>query len=339
MYSLTIKDLYYILSGCVGFIHVLVPSCLIIQLGVTEDSAGAAVGEAVFIKSETVCKDGTKESIGNMAVSAAGVIAYCKHREDSQGILWRSLHVLRQGTIKTLIPETESIIHGMTFLQVGGKEQLMVCREPQIILLDPDGEVGMERELFQVEHFTPLCTTEENKALHVQLSQNQGEWEVTALKVTSLIYYEKYTKLLKLGWDSLSDMCIVGDRLVICSYKDESVMGVCMDEWEIKWIVPLKCAWNVCPSMDGSVLVACPNLHSIQKLSTVDGAVITQLHLVPNVVFPTCLFTIDDTLYVAHEDVEVWVSKKQRDWKISQYKLEQNTGQRLEFVTPSSSSC
>ncbi len=280
------------------------------------------VMETQLLRSITVCRSVTsEESIVSMAVSAAGLVAHCKGRTDPQGSVLYSLHVVENGVVRTVIPETTDEMWGLTFLQVAGREQLLVYCEPHVLLMSP-GLHRVERKLRKLRHGTQLCRPGENKAFYVQPTGVEGKWEVRELEVTPDTCHDTQKAILTLGWEDVLGMCIAGGLLIMCGVDNNdnySVARVSLSDWQVRWKVSVEHAQSVCPGTPGSVFVACPNTNTIQPLSLQDGTVLTQLPLVPGVVRPTCVCNHNDTLYVAHRDAELLNTKKQVDWKISQY--------------------
>ena len=264
-----------------------------------------------------------RQHVYSMAVSAAGRVAYCKYREATQGtllqLLW-SLHVVENGEVRTVIPDTTDYMKGLTFLQIAGREQLLVYREPNFVLMSSDLH-KVERKLHELKRRTPLCRSGENKALYLQRTGVRGVREVWELEVTSDTHHDTQKAILRLGWEGVHDMCTAGGLLVLCSSHDKSVAGVSLSDWQVKWKVSMDWPWSVCPGTPGSVCVPCPDSSTIQQLSLQDGTVLTQLPLVPGVETPWCVRNHNDTLYVAHYDAEVWVTKGQRNMAISQHRF------------------
>ncbi len=280
-----------------------------------------AVQKTRLLNSITVCWNVTEEEyIFTMAVSAAAQVVYRKVRENAQGTLLYSLHVLENGEVRTVITETRDKIYGLTFIQIAGREQLLVEREPHIQLMSPDlGKV--ERKLVKLKHTTPLCRSGENKALYVRPTGVEGEWEVRELEVMTDTCHDTQKAKLTLGWEDVRDMCTAGGLLVLCSSPDNSVAGVSLCDWQVKWKVSVERPFSVCAGTPGSVFVASPDSDTIHQLSLQDGSVLTQLPLEPGVLAPTCVCNHNNTLYVAHYDAELWNARGQRDWKISQYQF------------------
>ncbi len=257
-----------------------------------------------------------------MAISAAGQVVYSKDRKDAPGIEFYSLHVVENGAVKTVIPEITDGIGGLTFIQIAGREQLLVNRKPHIQLMSPDLQ-RVERKLVKLEHFTPLCRSREGKALHVQRTGVEGEWEVRDLEVMPDKCHYTLKATLRLGWEYVDDMCKAGGLLVLCSSEDNSVAGVSHSDWQVKWKVSVKCPGSVCPGTPGSVFVVCsiPLPDTIHQLSLQDGSVLTQIPLGSGVLLPNCVCNHHNILYVAHWDAEVAKTKKQIELKISQYQF------------------
>ncbi len=259
-----------------------------------------------------------------MTVSAAGQVVYCKGSQDAQGARFGSLHVVENGQVRTVIPETRYSIHGLTFIQIAEREQLLLYRKPHIQLMSPDLK-KVERKLLKLKSDTPLCRSGENKALYVQCTGVEGEVQVRELEVTGGCWrstcHDTQKTTLTLGWEVVSDMCTAGGLLVLCSLSHNSVAGVSQSDGQVKWKVSVEEPESVCPGTPGSVFVACPHSDTIHQLSLQDGSVLTQLPLVPGVVFPDCVCNHNNILYVAHGDAELWETKKQYDLKISQYQF------------------
>ncbi len=280
-----------------------------------------AVHKTRLLNSASVCRNvTTKEFINSMTVSDAGQVVYCKTREDAQGTGLYSLHVVENGEVRTVIPETKDVIHGLTFLQIAGREQLLVNHEPHIQLMSPDLN-RVERKLLKLKHNTTLCRSGGNTALYVQLTGVEGEWEVRELEVMSDKCLDTQKAKLSLGWEYMYDMCTAGDLLVLCSYNDNSVAGVSLNDWQVKWKMSVEGPFSVCAGTSGSVFVACPDSNTIHQLSLQDGSALTQLPLVPGVEYPTCVSNHNNILFVAHYDAELWDARGQRDWQISQYQF------------------
>ncbi len=280
------------------------------------------MSETTLLNSYTVSKNVTiEEVILSMAVSDAGVIAYCKYREDDQGTRFRSVHVIENGVMRTVIPQTTDWIWGLTFLQVTGREQLLVNRKPHLQLMSPDlNRVGTE--LREVKRKAALCRSGENKVLYVQQAGVEGKWEVRELKFMPDTYHDTQKATLTLGLRVMIGMGTAGGLLIMYGMDNNdnySVAAVNLSDWQVRWKTSVESAQSVCPGTPGSVLIACPGSDTIQQLSLQDGAVLTQLPLVPGVSFPFCVCVHHDTLYVAHRDAELWNTKDQVDWKISQY--------------------
>ncbi len=318
----------------------LITKCYFQNNDVNEIQDPVAVTETTLISSTTVCRNvRTGEYIYNMAVSAEGVIAYCKFKQDNQGTsALHSLHVVEDGVVRTVIPGTTDWIGGLTFLQIAGttdwlysptflpnagREQLLMHQRRHIQLMSPDLRT-VERRLQHLKHgaSAPFCRSGENKALYVQRTEVQGEWEVRELEVTSDTHHDTQKAILTLEWKGICDMCIAEGFLIIVSKDNndnEGVSGMSLSDWQVTWKMPVENALRVCPGSPGSVFVSCRKSHTIQQLSLRDGSVLTQLPLVPDVMAPTCVCSHNDTLYVAHEDAELWRTQRQRNSKISQY--------------------
>ncbi len=300
----------------------LITKCYFQNNDVNEIQDPVAVTETTLVSSTTVLGNVAKwEYIHSMAVSAAGVIAYWKHRKDTQGTKLSSLHVVEDEVVRTVIPETTDRIGGLTFLQIAGREQLLMYREPHIQVMSPDLRT-VDRRLRELKGGTPFCRSGENKALYLWRKGVQGELEVRELEVTPDTHHDTQKAILTLEWKGIYDICIAGGFLIIVIRDNDdniSVSGVSLSDWHGTWKVSMGNAWRVCPGTLGSVFVSCDRSHTIQQLSLQDGSVLTQLPLVPGVMFPTCVCNHNDTLYVAHWDAELLRTQKQIDWKISQY--------------------
>ncbi len=255
-----------------------------------------------------------------MAVSDAGQVVYSKLRKGARGTFLCFLHIVENGEVRTVIPETTDVLSGMAFLQIAGREQLLMVREPHILLMLP-GLQGVERKLLKLKHGTSLCRSGEGKALYVQRTGVEGEWEVRELEFIPSKCYNMKKATLSLGWELVRDICTAGGLLVLCSGIYNSVVGVSLSDWQVKWKMSVVEPTNVCPGTPGSVFVACLVPGTIHQLSLQDGSVLTQLPLVPCVVTPHCVCNRNNILYVAHEDAKIWETKKQRDLKISQYRF------------------
>ncbi len=255
-----------------------------------------------------------------MAASDAGQVVYCKRSKDAQERGLYSLYVVENGEVRTVITETRDEISGSTFLEIAGREQLLVNCEPHIQLMSPDLH-RVERKLLKLKYPTPLCRSGEGKALYGQRTGVEGEWEVRELEVMPGTYHDTQKATLTLGWEGVYDMCTAGGLLVLCSRHDNVVYGVSLSDWQIKWKVSVECPCSVCSGTPGSVFVACPNSGTIHQLSLHDGSVLTQLPLVPRVRIPMCVCNHNNILYVAHWDAELLKTKGQVDLKISKYQF------------------
>ncbi len=69
-----------------------------------------------------------------------------------------------------MIPETKEEMWGLTFLQIGGRERLVLNHDPYIlpVSLDLQRVSTVERILAKPNDITPLCRSGDNKALFLK---------------------------------------------------------------------------------------------------------------------------------------------------------------------------
>ena len=250
--------------------------------------------------------------VEDIAISATGAVVFTESTWTNTGGFVESdvfsLHVFENGKVRTLITKSHVMIRSLTFICVGGKEQLLTFHDRYLILFDL--ELGAERILvdFSPTGVPDLCNgTGEDKALCVYLTEKQAGkpivkvWE---LQVT-LETCHSSLKVTLPGFSRLTAICMAGDFCIISGRKKDSesfkVSGVRSTDWQTKWEVqyenhPLR----VVPGPQGTVFVLLFENKEIRQFSLKDGSMVSKAPLLPAQLIPHCMCTRDDTLYVPH---------------------------------------
>ncbi len=288
----------------------------------------------MLINSESLSIDrrssGREVIVKSIAVSSNGVIAYSimtnyTHRQ------WYSLYIFDKGRTETVIFESQDIIAGLTFLKLDGTEHLLFLHQPNIVMLDEQLTCQL-RTLHGVKHESPLSSAGPGQVYYVQPTQRctwghgakvACDWELWQLEIRHGTGAAFSTKrgLLKLGWKYVSDMCIIGQLIVLCSHKDGSVAGAGLTDCDTKWNVSLHNACSVCPGIKNSIFLACSGSDFLLQLSMKDGSTITQLPL--TAVKPPCVRYQNNVLYVPsmtthHANL---MDTQDNCWEVLLYKL------------------
>lgn len=275
--------------------------------------------DALTIKQMTLLK--SYESVIDpvkMAVSRTGTIAYIS--SDGNHPLHYSLFVLKGDIQKTVISKTSDFVGGITFLQVGDQEHLLIYQKPNIVLLDSNDWANERRLQMIPNRIIHFSKSGPNKVVYLKSTDKRSVKELRELEVTEDSVNDIVIAELN-NMKSFSDMCKIGDLLILTSAKIGIIKAVRISDLEVIWKADVSEPWNPCPGTPGSVLVACPTLNAVLQLSLRDGAILTQLPL-QDVAAPFYVYNHNDTFYIAHYDANIYMATKGSKTvpKISQFK-------------------
>ena len=289
-----------------------------------------------------------------LAISSTGVIAFTKQKDilrEGRSARMFSLHILKDGKTQTLISDTHTRIDGITFLDVGGREQLLVNQMPNFILVDIEKhKVGQRRLIFTCGAETPLFKKADNKALYVAFSPG---FEIRELEVTPDTCHSKALCRPDICMNLVYDICESDGYLILTGLSDHGnvTLGISMNDWHVMWKIPMN--WHmgelrVCPGPQGTVFLASPFLAKIVQLSVKDGTELTEVQFMPENMSDkrelchdivasdkqmkvSCIHNHNDTFYVSHTTGR---TGEQIDWKISQLEFEYNSVAVAEYHNP-----
>ncbi len=259
----------------------------------------------------------TPTMIMSMAVSRQGAVAYCSLKL-SRDSTRHTVNLLENGKVRTVIPAGPYVIGGLSFVQVAGKEQLIVSHGHDVILVDPGVKSsGEKRHLATVklDLDTPLFRSGDNKVLYVQPSIKIRQLEVTSEGCNDTLIGE-----LPFQWEHMVwDLCVTDGILVVTNGKDDQhVVGIGLADMKVKWRTLIKDAQGLCPGPKETVFVCCAG---IKQLSLHDGTVIANLPLATDLRNPRCISYQNGILTVAHVDRNAFETEQLYICNISKYQL------------------
>ncbi len=280
---------------------------------------------------------GANVYIYSYCFSPSNEIIYSKINQVSQDKHTYSLHQLHEKE-KVIIPEGEDRTWNGAFINIDNTEHLVISRGDQLLVFDRT--LLSSRVVYQ-KHIPVLhvsnralcfCSVDMKSIACTHVLPIYGCHEIDVLDIRPGKWFPIKTIRAELGRGAVHDMCRTissdGPQLVLCSWMDESVAGVGLQDGKIRWRITSKLAGvklqahSVCADQMGRVFVACSNQHSIYIVSSEDGAMIGCLNLDPPVFLPTCVCIHQDKLWVAHMEDKAWRTTGQEKWQISQYDVD-----------------
>ncbi len=241
------------------------------------------------------------------------------------------MSVLHKDQFLDVILEEAKRIYGTTYFKSGKDEMLIIatengCRSWKV----PEDLRSPEKYKTVSQGEVTVCVIDENSIACVSLfSADNGRHHIDVMEMENEEWYVLRSIRVKLGWKYVYDVCVTnnpdGPLLVMCSWKDESVAAVGLNDGKIKWTNDTKKAGmkldigSVCADDSNRLFVANHDLHTIYELSPEDGSIISILQLSPLIRWPKCIRFHHGNLLVAHVDDEVYKATKEKKSKISLY--------------------
>ncbi len=262
-----------------------------------------------------------------------------------------SLHIVKEGKTQTLISDTRTCIGGITFLNVGGREKLLVNHMPNFILIDmKKNKVGQRQLIFTCGAETPLYKVADNKVLYVAVTPG---FEIRELAVTPDTCHSKALYRPDVCINLVYDICESDGHLILTGLSDHGnlTLGISMNDYQVMWKIPMN--WHigelcVCPGPQGTVFLVSPFLAKIVQVSVRDGTELTKVQfmsenmsdkrelchaIVPsdNQTKVSCICNHNETFYVSHTTGR---TGEQIYWKISQLRFEYKRVPLAEYDNP-----
>ncbi len=263
-------------------------------------------------------KDGSSEFMSRRIVSPKGPTV----RWDVAFVnIDEKLNIVLSTSVQLVLWDLENLKSRVVYEKMGsstGSSILPFYKKPT-----PKGHYLYHTQCFSV--------VDENTVACTRVLPVDGFHEIDVLDIRPGEWFPIRTIRAELGHVRLYDMCytqsVDGPQLILCSHREKMVVAVGFNDGKIKWrITPNETgikmhAYSVCADQLGRVFVACAPENSIYILSAEDGAVIGCLNLNPPIVFPFCIRTHQNKLWVAHMEEKAWDNGEWK-WLISHYDVE-----------------
>ena len=248
-------------------------------------------------------------------------------------VLQYSLSKLEGSRITTVLPEMPRAITDLTFIDINGKERLLLCYEQCLVMADSECK-KIEKRLVNFKREFTMCKLKEGIVLVVRYVSskelNEDQYAMHEVVFSGNKCHIGRTVFVNLGWqDRNVDFCTHGDLVVMCSCTDQRIAAINLTTGDILWKILLEDAF--CVSMDphGAIYVACSDQDIVHQVALQDGAILRQLHLGAEVAYPSYVHFHNGLLYVIHWDAQAYYNgRAQVNWVMSQFQIESDNWKR-----------